>query len=37
MSVDGSNNTTFTIWDSELEARYKNSNQAYLINFTAAW
>ena len=37
MSVDGSNNTTFTIWDSELEARYKNLNQAYLINFTAAW
>ena len=37
MRIDDSKNTAFTVWDPELEARYKNSNQAYLINFTAAW
>ena len=26
-----------TIWDPEIETKYKNLNQAYLINFTAAW
>ena len=30
-------NVSYTIWDPEIETRYKNSNQAYLINFTAAW
>ena len=35
--IDGSKNTTFTIWDPDIETRYKSSNQAYLINFTAAW
>jgi len=35
--IDSSKNTTFTMWDPEIEARYKNTNQAYLINFTAAW
>ena len=35
--IEDSKNTAFTVWDPELEARYKNSNQAYLINYTAAW
>ena len=28
---------SYTIWDPEIETKYKNLNQAYLINFTAAW
>ena len=30
-------NDSHTIWDPEIETKYKNLNQAYLINFTAAW
>ena len=27
----------FTVWNSNIESEYKDSGQAYLINFTAAW
>ena len=36
-NMDNMENVSYTIWDPEIETRYKNSNQAYLINFTAAW
>ena len=36
-NTDNMENVSYTIWDPEIESRYKNSNQAYLINFTAAW
>ena len=36
-NTDNMENVSYTIWDPEIETRYKNSNQAYLINFTAAW
>ena len=31
------NNSEYTIWDSNIEKRFREDNQAYLINFTAAW
>ena len=31
------NNSEYTIWDSNIEKRLREDNQAYLINFTAAW
>ena len=31
------NNFEYTIWDSSIEKRFREDNQAYLINFTAAW
>ena len=36
-NMDNMENVSYIIWDPEIETRYKNSNQAYLINFTAAW
>ena len=36
-NMNNMENVSYTIWDPEIETRYKNSNQAYLINFTAAW
>ena len=31
------NNSEYTIWDSNIERRFREDDQAYLINFTAAW
>ena len=31
------NNSEYTIWDSNIEKKFREDNQAYLINFTAAW
>ena len=31
------NNSEYTIWDSNIEKRFRKNDQAYLINFTAAW
>ena len=36
-NMNNMENVSYTMWDPEIETRYKNSNQAYLINFTAAW
>ena len=36
-NMNNMESVSYTIWDPEIETRYKNSNQAYLINFTAAW
>ena len=30
-------NSEYTIWDSNIEKRFRKNDQAYLINFTAAW
>ena len=36
-NLNSMGNDSYTIWDPEIETKYKNLNQAYLINFTAAW
>ena len=36
-NLNNQNNSEYTIWDSNIERRFREDDQAYLINFTAAW
>ena len=40
LSMNSSSQTKYSnyqMWSSDIEKKYKENNQAYLINFTAAW
>jgi thiol:disulfide interchange protein DsbD len=40
LSMNSSSQTKYAnyqMWSSDIEKKYKENNQAYLINFTAAW
>jgi thiol:disulfide interchange protein DsbD len=36
-NLNNQNDSEYTIWDSNIERRFREDDQAYLINFTAAW